>query len=81
MSDLLIRGINSKLKERLKKSARASGRSLSEEAQSLLDEALTKREPPRKMGTWMRNLLPAEYRGDDLVFEIEDEVRAPPDFK
>ena len=81
MSDLLIRGIKPKLKERLKKSARASGRSLSEEAQSLLDEALTKREPPRKMGTWMRSLLPPEFRGDDLVFEIEDEVREPPDFK
>jgi hypothetical protein len=81
MNDLLIRGIKPKLKERLKKSARESGRSLSEEAQSLLDEALTKREPPRKMGTWMRSLLPPEYRGDDLVFEMEDEVREPPDFK
>lgn len=81
MSDLLIRGIKPKLKERLKKSARKSGRSLSEEAQSLLDEALSKREPQRKMGAWMRSLLPPEYRGDDLVFEIEDEVREPPDFK
>jgi plasmid stability protein len=81
MSDLLIRGIKPKLKERLKKSARTSGRSLSDEAQSLLDEALNKREPQRKMGTWMRSLLPAEHRGDDLVFEIEDEVRDPPDFK
>lgn len=81
MTDLLIRKISPKLKRELEKRARAHGRSLSDEAQSLLDEALTKREPPRKMGTWMQSLLPPEYRGDDLVFEIEDEVRAPPDFK
>jgi plasmid stability protein len=81
MTDFLIRGIKPKLKERLKKSARASGRSMSDEAQILLDEALNRREPPRKMGTWMRSLLPAEFRGDDLVFEIEDQVREPPDFK
>ena len=33
MTDLLIRRIKPKLEERLKKSARASGRSLSDEAQ------------------------------------------------
>jgi plasmid stability protein len=83
MTDLLIRGIDPKLKERLKKSARAHNRSLSKEAQSLLDDALGKREPWRKMGvgTWMQSLLPEEFRGDDLVFEVEDLVRKPPDFK
>ena len=81
MSDLLIRGVKPKLKERLKKRARENGRSLSDEAQLLLDEALNRREPPQKMGTWMRGLLPPEFRGDDLVFEIEDEVREPPNFK
>jgi hypothetical protein len=37
--------------------------------------------PPKKMGTWMRSLLPAEFRGDDLVFEVQDDVREPPDLK
>ncbi len=81
MTDLLIRKIDPKLKRALEKRARAHGRSLSDEAQALIDEGLNKREPQRKMGTWMRSLLPAEYRGDDLVFEIEGPVREPPDFK
>ena len=81
MTDLLIRSIKPKLKARLKKSARVGGRSMSDEAQALLEEALDRREPPRKMGTWMFSLLPDEFRGDDLVFEVEDQVREPPDFK
>jgi plasmid stability protein len=81
MADLLIREIDPKLKNDLKKRARAHGHSLSDEAKLLLDIALNRPEPPQKMGTWMRSLLPPEFRGDDLVFEIEDEVRDPPDLK
>jgi len=47
----------------------------------LLKKALS--EPPdrRKMGTTLFNLVPAEYRGDDLVFEVPGEVSRPPDFE
>jgi hypothetical protein len=80
MTDLLIRKIKPKLKRELEKRARAHGRSLSDEAQSVLDNALSP-EPPMKMGTWMFSLLPQEYRGDDLVFEVPGDVRAPPEFE
>jgi hypothetical protein len=80
MTDLLIRKIKSKLKRELEKRARAHGRSLSDEAQSVLDKALNP-EPPMKMGTWMFSLLPEEYRGDDLVFEVPGDMSAPPDFE
>ena len=80
MTDLLIRKIKPKLKRELEKRARAHGRSLSDEAQSVLDKALYP-EPPMKMGTWMASLVAPEDRGDDLVFEIPGEISNPPDFK
>jgi hypothetical protein len=80
LTDLLIRKIDPRLKGKLKKRALAHGRSLSDEAKSVLDQALNP-EPPKKMGTWLFSLLPDEYRGDDLVFEIPGEIGAPPDFE
>jgi hypothetical protein len=76
----LIRTIDPKLKRALEKRARARGHSLSEEVKSLLGEAVRAPEPPKKMGTWLFNLLPEEYRGDDLVFEYHGEFPKPPDF-
>lgn len=80
-TDLLIRKVSPKLKDELKKRARAHGRSLSDEAKAVLDEALNQRKSKQKIGTWMRSLLPPEFRGDDLVFERQDQVRKPPDFE
>lgn len=80
MSDLLIRKIDPRLKRELAKRARTHGRSLSEEAKRLLNSALMTPEPPQKMGTWMRSLLPPEFRGDDLVFEYKGKFPKPPDF-
>lgn len=81
MTDLLIRKIDPKLKRELEKRARTHGRSLSDEAKSLINGALRRPEPPKKMGTWLFNLLPAEYRGDDLVFEYRGEFPKPPEFE
>jgi plasmid stability protein len=79
MTDLLIRKIKPKLKRELEKRARAHGRSLSDEAQSVLDNALSP-EPPMKMGTWMASLVAPEDRGDDLVFEYHGDFPKPPEF-
>jgi hypothetical protein len=81
VTDLLIRKIDPKLKRELEKRARTHGRSLSDEAKSLINGALRRPEPPKKMGTWLFNLLPAEYRGDDLVFEYRGEFPKPPEFE
>jgi plasmid stability protein len=82
MTDLLIRKIDRKLKNELEKRARANGRSLSDEAKTLLNQAVNPHGPPPGigMGTWMRSLLPPEYRGDDLVFEYKGDFPKPPDF-
>lgn len=81
MTDLLIRKIDSKLKRELEKRARAHGHSLSDEAKTLIGDALKGPQPQMKMGTWMFSLLPEEYRGDDLVFEVPGAMREPPDFE
>lgn len=81
MTDLLIRKIDPKLKAALKERARAHGRSLSDEAKAMLDGALRRPEPPKKMGTWMASLVRPEDRGDDLVFEIPGDIGDPPDLE
>jgi len=83
MSDLLIRNIDPHLKQQLEESARAHRRSLSEEARLLLKKAFIQppAEPKKGMGTALMELIPEEFRSDDLVFEIPGEVRKPPDFE
>ena len=83
MPDLLIRNIDPHLKQQLEESARTHRRSLSEEARLLLKQALLQPpvEPEKGLFTAMRELIPEEYRSDDLVFEVPDKVRKPPDFE
>jgi len=81
MTDMLIRNIDPKLKREIEKRALEHGHSLSDEAKLVLRRGL---EPPtsaRKIGTSMASLLPEEFRGADLVFEIPGDVSDPPDFK
>ena len=80
MSDLLIRNVPARMKGQLQKRARASGRSLSEEAKLLLHKALSLPEPRRNMAEWMRSLVRPEDRGDDLMFEYRGDFPKPPDF-
>ena len=81
MSDLLIRGIDAALKERLEESAQKNNRSLSEEAKLLIQRALATESGNRKLGTEMYNLVRPEDRGDDLVFEVPEPVSKPPNFE
>jgi plasmid stability protein len=81
MVDLLIRNIDPHLKRQLQESARGHRRSLSEEARMLLKKALLEPADKRKMGTTLFGLIPKEYRGDDLLFEVPGEASRPPDFE
>jgi antitoxin FitA len=81
VTDLLIRNIDPHLKRQLQESARSHRRSLSEEARMLLKKALVEPSDQRKMGDALFALVPEEYRGDDLVFEIPGKVSRPPDFE
>jgi plasmid stability protein len=81
MSDLLIRNVAPYMKREIQKRARARGRSLSDEAKILIQRALLQPEDRRKLGTEMFNMIRPEDRGDDLVFELPDDISEPPDFK
>lgn len=80
MSDLLIRNIDPKLKRRLEARARASGRSLSEEAKTLISRALAETEPRRGLGSELvklfRSVGPLE-----LEERTPEPPRRPPDFE
>ncbi|MBW7950012.1 MAG: hypothetical protein H3C55_11760 [Pseudorhodoplanes sp.] len=77
----MIRDLEPELKRAIEQRATADGKSLSEEAKKLLRERLDIPEPPKRLGTWMASLLPDEFRGDDLVFEIRGEISKPPEFE
>ena len=90
MSDLLIRNLDPDMQRSLERRARAHDRDVAEEAKALLRTSLGMtqaptdigKEPPpgMGMGTWMRNLVPSNYRGDDLLFELDSPESQPPDF-
>jgi plasmid stability protein len=80
MTDLLILDIDPDLMLLIEQRARTHNQNVSEEAKALIRAGLSALEHDRKMGTWMRNLVPPEYRGDDLVFEYRGPGSPPPDF-
>jgi plasmid stability protein len=81
MSDLLIRKIPASVKRKIEERARAHRRSLSDEAIAMLRQVLAEPGTERKLGTEMFNMIRPEDRGDDLVFEVPDDVSKPPDFE
>jgi plasmid stability protein len=81
MADLLIRNLHPRLKRLIEDRARKNRQSLSDEAKALLRKALNDQDERRKLGTELFNLLPAEHRADDLVFEIPGSASEPPDFE
>ncbi|MPZ59068.1 MAG: hypothetical protein GEU91_21785 [Rhizobiales bacterium] len=78
MADMLMRDVDPSLKRRIKESARRSQHSLSDELKDLVRRGLETKPPerpvipPGKLGTYMFSLVPDEYRGDDLIFEVEE---------
>lgn len=81
MTDLLIRNIDPDLKRLLEERAKTHKQNLSEEAKSLIRKGLTLPEEGVKLGTWLFNLVPSEFRTDDLTFEYEGPESPPPDFE
>ena len=81
MPDLLIRNIDPQLKRKLVERARKHGHSLSTEAQELIERGLAAPSPEKNLGEWLYSLVPEQYRGDDLVFEIKGDIPEPPNFE
>jgi hypothetical protein len=80
MTDLLIRDIEPQLKRQIEERARKNRESLSAAAQALIRRGLESPANEQKMGTLLSELIPAEYRGDDLVFEYHGAFPKPPEF-
>jgi hypothetical protein len=80
MKYLLIQDIDPEFYRLIKERARLNSRSLAEEVEWLMREGLASPHSKIKMGTWMSSLVPPEYRGDDLVFEVRGPESPPPDF-
>jgi hypothetical protein len=78
MADLLIRNIEPSLKRQLEERARKHGRSLSDEAKTLIRRGVTETDQEAGFGTRLFSLLPDEFRSDDLVFERPDDTVEPP---
>lgn len=57
MSDLLIRDLDDEVKRRLNRQARRNGRSLSAEAQAILQQALMRDIPEPPLGSAMAGLF------------------------
>lgn len=91
MADLLIRDIDPEMQRLIEERAQRHARDLSAEAKALIEkgletqEPLTRdfktQEPITKMGTWMASLVPPEFKGDDLDFEVRGPPYDPPDFE
>ena len=80
-TDLLIRKVDAKLKRALKARAREHGRSLSDEAKAALRRGLAEEPARGGFGSRLFSMLPDEFRGDDLDFEVPSRPLEPPDFE
>jgi hypothetical protein len=79
MKYLLVQDIDPEFYRLLEERAHFNGRSLAEEVEWLMREGLASPNSKIRMGTWMFNLVPPEYRCD-LDFEYHGPESPPPDF-
>jgi plasmid stability protein len=73
-ANLLVRDIDPALKRQLAGRARAHRRSLSDEVKALIRRGMAVQPRPAGLGT--RPMLPDEWRGDDLAFELPKDLLA-----
>ena len=77
MPNLLVRDIDPTLKRQLTERARAHRRSLSEEAKALIRRGIAEQPRHVGLGTRLFSMIPGEWRGDDLVFDLPEDVPEP----
>jgi len=81
MANLLVRDIDPELKRLLTERARAHRRSLSDEAKALIRSGIAKQPRERGLGTRLFSMLEADWRGDDLTFDLPWDLPEPPVFE
>jgi plasmid stability protein len=79
MATLMIRDLDDAVKARLRVQAAENGRSMEAEARALLAAAVSGRQPPRKLGSYIRDQF-AEIGGVDLEIPQRHEPARTADF-
>ncbi len=79
-TSLLVRDIDPTLKRPLAGRARAHRRSLSEEAKALIRRGIAEQPRQLGMGTRLFSIIPGEWRGDDLTFDLPEDAPEPAQF-
>jgi len=74
MTNLLVRDLDPALKRQLADRARAHRRSLSDEAKALIRRGIVEQPRQSGLGTRLLSMLSDEWRGDDLTFELPEDV-------
>jgi plasmid stability protein len=77
MANLLVRDIDPTLKRQLAERARAHRRSLSEEAKALIRRGIVEQPREAGLGTRLFSMLADEWRGDDLTFDLPEDLPLP----
>ena len=79
MAQILVRNLEENVKRRLRRRAKANGRSMEEEARMIIREAVADNAPPKAEGLGTRRAkhsagkVPKEFK----VMEIRERVRIP----
>jgi plasmid stability protein len=81
IANLLVRDIDPALKRQLAERARSHRRSLSDEVKALIRRGMAEQPRQLGLGTRLLSMLPDEWRGDDLVFELPKDVPEPARFE
>jgi plasmid stability protein len=80
MTDLLLRDIDPTLRRELEERARAHGRSLAEEVKVLIERGIADEPRGAALGTQLFRMLPDKWRGDDLIFELPQDLPEAAEF-
>ncbi len=81
MANVLVRDIDPTLKRQLAERARAHRRSLSDEVKALIRQGMAEQPRQAGLGTRLLSMLPDEWRGDDLMFELPKDMPEPARFE
>ena len=79
MASITIRKLEDEVKSRLRVRAAENGRSMEEEARTILREAVAEQPEPTNLATFIRECF-APYGGVDLELPPREPAREPPEF-
>ena len=79
MASITIRNLDDEVKTRLRVRASANGRSMEEEVQIILREAVGREAKPKNLASFIRECF-EPFGGVELELPSRESMREPPDF-